>query len=258
VTTEPATSTAVGCARLDAGMAALPAVDLYLGSGIGSWALRRYGRRRTGVVFTLDPRIAAEARLLGLDVDEGDPHGRSTGSPIGLSVHYPRLFRQSLLDRYRAVYNLHPGLLPYGRGYFPVFWALWEGTPAGATLHLVTERLDGGPIVSQAAVPYDDMDTGATLHARVTGAERRLLTRAWRVLERGGVLASSPQAGGGTYHARAEFERLRDSTAPSDLSADALVRLARCLTFPGHPGLRVVSNGVGLRLRVESAETLRR
>ena len=51
------------------GEAGLPAIDLYLGSSIGSWALRRFGRRRTGTVFTFDPAIAAEAAAMGLSVE---------------------------------------------------------------------------------------------------------------------------------------------------------------------------------------------
>lgn len=232
----------------------LPCIDLYLGSSIGRWALRRFGQRRSGVVFTLDQTIAADAVAMGLEVSTDDPHDRPTSSAQAISVHYPRIFKTELLARYRAVYNLHPALLPYGRGFFPVFWALWEGTPAGATLHWVTERLDGGPVALQREVPYDDLDTGGSLHARVAAAERSLLVEAWLILGRGGDLPGAPQKPGGSYHSRAEFDRLRGPVGVSDLSAARLVRLARCLTFPGYPGLAVESNGARLELRVDRVE----
>jgi methionyl-tRNA formyltransferase len=173
---------------------------------------------------------------------------------MALSVHYPRIFKPGLLARYRAAYNLHPSPLPWGRGYFPVFWALWEGTPAGATLHLMTERLDAGPIAMQREVPYDDVDTGASLHARVTAAERGILAAAWRTLGRGELLACVPQATGGSHHSRADFDRLHDGLADGDLSTAELLRLARCLTFAGYPGLAVRSGGVRLRLKADSIE----
>lgn len=223
--------------------AALPAIDLYLGSGIGLWALRRVGSRRTGVVFTLDPSIADEARAMGLVVSAADPHAASTASPQALSVHYPRIFRSELLARYRATYNLHPGLLPFGRGYFPAFWALWEGTPAGATLHVMTERLDGGPVALQREVAYDDRDTGGSLHARVTAAERALLVEAWKTLRTGDDLESAAQDQGGSYHSRADFERIRDPESLDRMSGGQLERLARCLTFPGYPALDVSGRG---------------
>ena len=214
-------------------------MDLYLGSAIGRWALGRIGPHRTGTVFTLDPAIAKEAAAMGLGVSVGDPHEAGTASELAMSVHYPRILGPGLLDRYRAAYNLHPGLLPFGRGFYPVFWALWEGTPAGATLHLMTEGLDAGPIVSQRRVPYDDLDTGGSLHERVTAVERALLMEAWKTLASGGDLKGAPQAPGGTYHSRAEFERLRAPESVADLSAAQLARLARCLTFPGYPTLEV-------------------
>ena len=223
----------------------LPGVDLYLGSAIGLWALRRIGRRRTGVVFTLDPAIAAEAAAMGLAVSTEDPHNAPTSSPQALSVHYPRIFRPELLARYRSMYNLHPALLPFGRGYFPAFWALWEGTPAGATLHVVTERLDAGPVALQREVVYDDRDTGGSLHARVTAAERSLLVAAWKTLGSGGDLPTVAQKTGGSYHSRADFEELREPGSLGRLPDDRLIRLARCLTFPGYPALDLSGRGLG-------------
>ena len=56
---------------------------------------------------------------------------------------------------------------------------------SGATVHLVTGELDGGPIVVQAAVPVRDDDTAETLAARILVEEHRIFPLAVRsVLER--------------------------------------------------------------------------
>ena len=47
----------------------------------------------------------------------------------------------------RGVLNVHPGLLPEFRGLDPVLWALEEDGPIGATLHLVSDGIDEGPIL---------------------------------------------------------------------------------------------------------------
>jgi methionyl-tRNA formyltransferase len=186
-----------------------------------------------------------------------DPHSLDTGSSQALSVHYPRILKPELIGRYRAIYNLHPALLPWGRGFYPAFWALWEGTPAGATLHVMEERLDAGPICLQRQVPYDDTDTGGSLHGRVTSAEKALLIEAWRTLGRGGDLTGTPQPSGGSYHSRAEFDRLHSGLKADDLSDAQLARLARCLTFRGYPGLVVESNGSKRELAVGSDGAIR-
>lgn len=50
--------------------------------------------------------------------------------------------------------NLHPSLLPRHRGANPYFWTYYhDDRHAGLTVHVVTERLDGGPILAQQWMP---------------------------------------------------------------------------------------------------------
>jgi phosphoribosylglycinamide formyltransferase-1 len=56
---------------------------------------------------------------------------------------------------------------------------------SGATVHLVDEALDNGPIVAQEAVPVEERDTSETLAARILEAEHRIYPRAVRVLLEG-------------------------------------------------------------------------
>jgi len=51
---------------------------------------------------------------------------------------------------------------------------------AGCSVHYVTEAVDEGPIIAQAAVPVLDGDTAETLAARVLTAEHRLYREAVR------------------------------------------------------------------------------
>ncbi|MEZ4587067.1 MAG: phosphoribosylglycinamide formyltransferase [Gemmatimonadales bacterium] len=86
--------------------------------------------------------------------------------------------------------NVHPALLPahggpgmYGRHVHEAVLASGE-SESGATVHLVTERYDEGPILGQARVPVLPGDTAETLAARVLEVEHRLLPAA--------VLAAAP------------------------------------------------------------------
>jgi phosphoribosylglycinamide formyltransferase-1 len=84
------------------------------------------------------------------------------------------------------ILNIHPALLPA----FPGLEAprqAWEhgAKVSGATVHIVDEGLDSGPIVAQEAVPVLSSDTPETLAARILEVEHRLYPRAVRLLLEG-------------------------------------------------------------------------
>jgi phosphoribosylglycinamide formyltransferase-1 len=93
---------------------------------------------------------------------------------------FMRLLGPALLDRFpQRVLNVHPSLLPAFPGLDAQRQAFEYGVKvAGATVHLVTEALDAGPIVAQAAVPVHDDDTAETLAARILLEEHRIYPRA--------------------------------------------------------------------------------
>jgi phosphoribosylglycinamide formyltransferase-1 len=56
---------------------------------------------------------------------------------------------------------------------------------AGCTVHLVTDDLDGGPILLQQCVEVREDDDVASLHARILEHEHRLLPLAVRAFAEG-------------------------------------------------------------------------
>ncbi|WP_345551652.1 phosphoribosylglycinamide formyltransferase [Microbulbifer aestuariivivens] len=64
--------------------------------------------------------------------------------------------------------NIHPSLLPKYQGLHTHQRALEAGDREhGATVHFVTEELDGGPPIVQATVPIEPNDSAETLAQRV-------------------------------------------------------------------------------------------
>lgn len=104
---------------------------------------------------------------------------------------FMRLVGPPLLDAFpNRILNIHPSLLPAFPGLDAQRQALEYGVRvSGATVHLVTAELDGGPIVAQAAVPVLPDDTVESLAARILVEEHRLYPEAiarvlnggWRV-----------------------------------------------------------------------------
>lgn len=72
--------------------------------------------------------------------------------------------------------NTHPSLLPSFPGLHGPRDALAYGVKVtGATLFVVDEGVDTGPIIAQVAVPVLDDDDEATLHERIKISERAML-----------------------------------------------------------------------------------
>ena len=101
---------------------------------------------------------------------------------------FMRLVGQPLLDAFpQRILNIHPSLLPSFPGLDAQRQALEYGVRVtGATVHLVTSELDGGPIVLQAAVAVRSGDTVETLSVRVLAEEHRLYPQAIRLVLAGG------------------------------------------------------------------------
>ncbi|MCY1368084.1 Phosphoribosylglycinamide formyltransferase [compost metagenome] len=89
---------------------------------------------------------------------------------------YMRLLSGKFIAPYEGrILNIHPSLLPLFPGLHTHQRALDAGMKlAGCTVHLVTEGMDEGPILAQAAVPIVDGDTEDSLAARVLKAEHKI------------------------------------------------------------------------------------
>jgi phosphoribosylglycinamide formyltransferase-1 len=65
---------------------------------------------------------------------------------------------------------------------------------SGCTIHLVTDELDGGPILLQRCVAVHDDDNAESLHGRIRAAEHRLLPEAVRAFAEARVRVEGTRA----------------------------------------------------------------
>lgn len=89
---------------------------------------------------------------------------------------FMRLLSASIITPYEGrILNIHPALLPLFKGLHTHQRALDAGVKiSGCTVHLVTEGMDEGYILGQAAVPVLEKDTADSLGARVLTVEHQL------------------------------------------------------------------------------------
>lgn len=97
-----------------------------------------------------------------------------------LLAGYMKIVTSVLVNAYaNRMMNIHPSLLPSFPGLDVQKKAIeWGCKLAGCTVHFVTEGVDEGPIILQAAVPILDSDTSESLAARILEQEHKIYPRA--------------------------------------------------------------------------------
>ncbi|HWC31771.1 MAG TPA: phosphoribosylglycinamide formyltransferase, partial [Actinomycetota bacterium] len=109
---------------------------------------------------------------------------RDRGIEVVCLAGYMRILRPAFVRAMRPrILNVHPSLLPSFPGAHAVRDALaWGVKVTGATVHLVDEEVDHGPVIAQEAVPVLDDDDEETLHARIRAVEHRIYPEAVRLV----------------------------------------------------------------------------
>lgn len=150
-----------------------------------------------------------------------------------IAVHFPYAVPETVLSIPRVgVLNLHPGYLPYNRGWHTPSWALLEGTPIGATLHFMDAGIDTGDIVHQRPLLPTPGDTANTLYQRIKKLELETFQEAWPRVAAGAFQRRAQEPAAGTTHRRKDLSDpdLQRLDLAAQVSADELIRKLRALT----------------------------
>jgi len=172
-----------------------------LASGRGSNLAALIDAQRSGrlpIEIVLVARAKAHAPALRLAEDAGlatlalDPAGYANRTDFDadlfarIAAHSPALIvlagYMRILDAavlapwVGRIINIHPSLLPRYRGLRTHERAIAAGDAThGASVHYVTQELDGGPVIAQAEIPIAADATPATLAAQLLPHEHRML-----------------------------------------------------------------------------------
>lgn len=150
-----------------------------------------------------------------------------------IGIHFPYVFPNELLEVPRiGVLNLHPALLPFNRGWHTPSWAILDGTPIGATLHFMDEKVDTGDIVAQAQLEVLPGDTANTLYQRLLRLEVDLFAASWPLLASGDPPHTRQSIEEGTSHDRSELgtDGIRRLNMTETTEVGQLLRRLRALT----------------------------
>lgn len=183
------------------------------GSNLEALCVTLNGRHDAAVVLVVSdrPRAGAleRARRRGIAATVVDP-ADDRALEAALAAHaidwivlagYLRRVPPAVVSRWRGrILNIHPALLPRfgGPGMYGlrVHRAVLEAgeRESGATVHVVDDEYDHGPILAQWTVPVEPDDTPESLAARVLSLEHRLLPAVVMAAVEGRVLVEEGQA----------------------------------------------------------------
>lgn len=148
----------------------------------------------------------------------------------------------------RGCLNLHPSVLPAGRGPDPVFWAFRRGLrETGVTLHLMNEVFDAGPVIAQVRVPIPDDATIPSLERTLAETGSRVLLDHLRTAQ-DDLPSFLPQHEPDAWYA--PVPRSDDLTVPTSWDARRAARFITAVTAVYGP-LPVLVHATGRRLVVE-------
>lgn len=182
----------------------------------------------------------------GADVED---ELREAGADMLLSVNFGYIFKKSSLSLFRYPVNLHMSYLPHNKGAHPNVWAIYEGTPAGVTLHVMSPEVDTGDIIAQAEVPVDPAETGKSLYSKLERASAALLEE-WLPILMSGCFPTRPMPQGGSCHRADEFAALCAIDPEAPTTAGELIRRLRALEFPPYRNAHFVGTAQPLFLNI--------
>lgn len=103
-----------------------------------------------------------------------------------ISCSSPRIIKNQLLHAPKiGILNCHPGLLPYYRGCNCVEWALYNKDKVGNTCHLMTKKIDQGPIICSKAINIHKCKDYFDVRIAVYLDSVKLISKAIEVIKKG-------------------------------------------------------------------------
>lgn len=144
------------------------------------------------------------------------------------SVHCKQIFPESLINQVKCI-NLHPGLNPWNRGWYPQVFAIINKNIIGATLHEIDKELDNGPIIDRKETRILPWDTSLDLYNRVVKIEIELFDKNIQSILDNTYLSKHPEFAGHVY-LKQDFRELCELNLDSIGTLGEHLDLLRALT----------------------------
>jgi methionyl-tRNA formyltransferase len=180
-------------------------------SAVHAWAQARGIPVRTPASMR-DPAEIEAFRELGLDA--------------AIVVAFGQILPPDVLEAPRlGSFNLHASRLPRWRGAAPIQRAIMAGDPTtGVDVMRMTEGLDEGPVLAEAVLRIDALETAGSLHDRLAAAGAALLIETLPAIEAGTAVEAPQPDEGVTYAKKIKAREARIDWTRSAAEVDRHIR----------------------------------
>lgn len=151
---------------------------------------------------------------------------------IVISIHCKQIFPAEMTRAVKCI-NVHAGLNPYNRGWFPQVFSIINGLPWGVTIHEIDEELDHGDIIIQEQMELNAWDTSSSAYKRVLDKEIELMEKVLVKIVEGNYSAIKMPIEG-NVNLKKDFKELCVIDLNEKVTMKEAIDRLRALSFSGY------------------------
>jgi methionyl-tRNA formyltransferase len=153
-------------------------------------------------------------------------------SDYGISALFGHVLPRTLLENIGCeIINLHPSLLPIGRGSDPIPWSIIGQQKQGITIHIINSNLDTGAILSQKEIKSNfGMNSGEIYEIAINMLIEELESIFFAWIHRSMKVLEQYEFSGSTHKSK-ELESIRVTKSDELGTFGEFLRKLQALTF---------------------------
>jgi len=182
-----------------------------------------------------------------------------TRNNIDLSflLWWPKIVKKKIIESANIGFiNLHPSLLPLNRGKHPYYWSIVDNSPAGVSIHYITEKIDDGDILCQKEIPIDITTTADVLYERSIKEMISLFQENYHEMTTCSLIPKKQNNLESSFHMARDIRQHSEINLDKSYKAVDLLNIIRARNFPGGPSSFFRLNGKKYRVNITVTEVV--
>lgn len=122
--------------------------------------------------YLLRPKLICDVLGLNYVIHDHDAYNPTADYAVILGA---RILSKEVISKYKAILNIHPGVLPGNRGLDNLKWSIVNNLPIGVTAHFIDHRIDMGQIIKTENIRLEKTDSIRDAYIKQRNLEQKVL-----------------------------------------------------------------------------------